>query len=96
MAYIVSELRKRNKSVVEASAEGETAYVDEVRSLAKLGARFYAECTPGYYNSEGSSDNRNGFFTEMYGAGPIRFFKKLAAWRDAGDLDGLELTRSSR
>jgi cyclohexanone monooxygenase len=96
VAYIVSELRKRNKSVVEASAEGETAYVDEVRSLAKLGARFYAECTPGYYNSEGSSDNRNGFFSDMYGAGPIRFFRKLAAWRDAGDLDGLELTRSNR
>jgi cyclohexanone monooxygenase len=92
VAYILSELRDRGKTVVEASAEGESAYVDEVRSLAKLGARFYAECTPGYYNSEGARDNRNGFFSDMYGAGPIRFFKKLAAWREAGDLDGLELS----
>jgi len=92
VAYILSELRNRGKTVVEASAEGESGYVDEVRSLAKLGARFYAECTPGYYNSEGASDNRNGFFSDMYGAGPIRFFRKLAAWREAGDLDGLELS----
>ena len=26
----------------------------EVRSLARMGQRFYTECTPGYYNSEGA------------------------------------------
>jgi hypothetical protein len=28
----------------------------------------------------------------MYGAGPIRFFEKLKAFRDQGDLEGLEIS----
>ncbi len=63
----------------------------EVRSLARLGERFYTECTPGYYNSEGAAGNRKGFFSDMYGAGPLKFFEKLAAWRGTGTLEGLAL-----
>jgi cyclohexanone monooxygenase len=92
VAYMVGEARKRGSSVLEPTAEAEADYVQEVRSLARLGQRFYAECTPGYYNSEGAADNRQGFFSEMYGAGPIRFFEKLAAWRGTGRMEGMELS----
>ncbi len=63
----------------------------EVRSLARIGERFYRECTPGYYNSEGAAGNKNGFFSEMYGAGPLRFFEVLEEWRANGRMEGLEL-----
>ena len=91
VAYVVSEARARGATVVEPTAEAEQAYVDEVRSLARMGQRFYAECTPGYYNSEGASGNRNGFFSDMYGAGPIRFFELLEEWRATGSMPGLAL-----
>ncbi len=64
---------------------------NEVRSLARLGERFYTECTPGYYNSEGAVGNRGGFFSDMYGAGPLRFFEVLEEWRADGRLEGLDL-----
>ena len=35
--------------------------------------------------------NRNGFFSDMYGAGSLRFFDVLNAWRSDGRLQGLEL-----
>ena len=54
----------------------------EMRATARLGVRFYQECTPGYYNSEGKLGNAAGFFADMYGAGPIRFFELLEEWRD--------------
>jgi cyclohexanone monooxygenase len=92
VAYMVGEARERGSSVLEPTAEAEADYVREVRDLARLGQRFYAECTPGYYNSEGAAGNRQGFFSEMYGAGPIRFFEKLAAWRADSRLEGLELS----
>jgi hypothetical protein len=57
-----------------------------------MGQRFYAECTPGYYNSEGAAGNRAGFFSDMYGAGPLRFFELLAEWRATGELPGLALS----
>jgi cyclohexanone monooxygenase len=92
VAYMVSEARGRGHQVLEPTVEAEAAYVQEVRDLARLGQRFYAECTPGYYNSEGAAGNRHGFFSDMYGAGPIRFFDKLAAWRSDGRLAGLALS----
>jgi cyclohexanone monooxygenase len=91
VTHMVTEARARGAEVLEPTAEAEQAYVDEIRSLARLGLRFYAECTPGYYNSEGAAGNRHGFFSEMYGLGPIRFFELLAEWRAKGDLEGLAL-----
>ena len=91
VTYMVSEARARGASALEPTGEAVQAYVDEVRSLARMGQRFYAECTPGYYNSEGAAGNRQGFFSEMYGAGPLRFFDILAAWRASGDMPGIAL-----
>jgi cation diffusion facilitator CzcD-associated flavoprotein CzcO len=91
VTYMVSEARARGAKALEPTAEAVQAYVDEVRSLARMGQRFYAECTPGYYNSEGAAGNRQGFFSEMYGAGPLRFFEILAAWRASGELPGMAL-----
>ncbi len=92
VVYMVSEARARGANVLEPTAEAEDAYVGEIRSMARLGERFYRECTPGYYNSEGAAGNRAGFFSDMYGAGPLAFFAKLAAWRADGRLEGLALS----
>jgi cation diffusion facilitator CzcD-associated flavoprotein CzcO len=91
VTYMVTQSRALGHGVLEPTAEAENAYVQEVRSLARMGQRFYTECTPGYYNSEGAAGNRNGFFSDMYGAGPLRFFQVLADWRSDGRLDGLML-----
>jgi cation diffusion facilitator CzcD-associated flavoprotein CzcO len=91
VTHLVTEARARGHEVLEATPEGEAAYVDEIRSLARIGQRFYMECTPGYYNSEGAAGNRNGFFSEMYGAGPLRFFEVLEEWRANGRMEGLDL-----
>jgi cyclohexanone monooxygenase len=92
VAYIVSEARDRGVAALEPTAEAEDAYVQEVRGLARLGLRFYTECTPGYYNSEGAVGNRSGFFSDMYGAGPLRFFQLLEEWRADGRMAGLALS----
>jgi cation diffusion facilitator CzcD-associated flavoprotein CzcO len=91
VTHMVTEAKAQGAQVLEPTAAAEDAYVQEVRSLARLGQRFYTECTPGYYNSEGATGNRNGFFSDMYGAGPLRFFEVLEEWRANGKLDGLEL-----
>jgi cation diffusion facilitator CzcD-associated flavoprotein CzcO len=91
VTYMVKAARDAGAQVLEPTAEAEDAYVQEVRSLARMGQRFYAECTPGYYNSEGAAGNRSGFFSDMYGAGPLRFFEVLAEWRGDGTMPGIEL-----
>ena len=91
IVHMVTEAKARGAQVLEPTPDAEQSYVDEVRSLARLGTRFYTECTPGYYNSEGASGNKGGFFSDMYGAGPIRFFEVLKDWRAGGKLEGLDL-----
>ena len=92
VTYMVKAAKERGAQSLEPTPEGEDAYVQEVRSLARMGQRFYMECTPGYYNSEGAVGNRSGFFSDMYGAGPLAFFDKLAEWRASGDLPGMALS----
>jgi cyclohexanone monooxygenase len=91
LTHILDEVRQRGARIVEATAEGEQAWVDEMRDKARLGVKFYAECTPGYYNNEGKLGNPNGFFAGMYGGGPVRFFQLLDEWRSDGRLEGLDL-----
>ena len=92
LAWILAEMNKRDKTRVEPTADAETEYVDEIRRLATLGTRFYAECTPGYYNSEGAPGNKSGLFSDMYGGGSIRFFRMLEQWREEGSMQGFELS----
>jgi cyclohexanone monooxygenase len=76
---------------VEATQQAEDGWVDEIKRTARLGERFFAECTPGYYNNEGKPQDGGGFFTDNYGAGSEVFFQILRDWRAKGDLAGLEL-----
>jgi cyclohexanone monooxygenase len=92
LAHIIGKAKSQNTHTIEATGMAEEEYVAEIRKTASTGSRFYAECTPGYYNSEGQRGNTAGFFSDMHGAGPVRFFKILEQWRAQGDLEGLELS----
>jgi cyclohexanone monooxygenase len=89
VAYMLSQARQRGHPILEPTAEAEVGYVQEIRSLARRSERFYKECTPGYYNSEGSEGNTRGFFSEGYGAGSVRFFEVLQEWRSDGRMAGI-------
>ena len=91
VTYMIGQARARGHAVLEVEAAAEDAYVEEVRRLSLAGRRFYIECTPGYYNSEGEVGNKNGFFSDMYGGGAVRFFEILDDWRAAGTMPGVEL-----
>jgi len=92
VTHILSGVRDRGATVVEATPEGEQAWVEEMQSKARMAEKFRAECTPGYYNNEGNPGNPNGFFSGAYGAGPVKFFEILEDWRAAGDFEGCTFT----
>jgi len=88
IAYMLEQVRDQDASIIEATTEGEDAWVEEMLSKAHYGAKFRAQCTPGYYNNEGGEKNPNGFFSASYGAGPVRFFEILREWRASDELEG--------
>ena len=92
VTYILDQARQRGAGRIEATLEAEDMWLAEMQDKARIAERFYAECTPGYYNNEGKLDTSNGFFAGTYGAGPIKFFRILDDWRSAGRLEGVKLT----
>ena len=91
VAYIVDEVKKRGRNVVEVTAEAEEQWVREIVALAGTGAsEFLEQCTPGYYNREGKGTQGN-MQNSPYARGINAFNALLKAWRDEGDLAGMEL-----
>ncbi|MDP6979659.1 MAG: NAD(P)/FAD-dependent oxidoreductase [Myxococcota bacterium] len=89
IAYIIAHNRSQDVETVEASVEGEDAWVAQCLDRARNNGEFFENCTPGYYNNEGKTSEQsaqNGF----YGGGSLEFFKVLEDWRESGDLSGLE------
>lgn len=91
VSYIVTECMQNNIASVEASKQAEDDWVDEIVSLARLGERFQASCTPGYYNNEGKP-NPKSVLSSGYGKGPNAYFKVIKQWREAGGMEGMELS----
>ena len=90
LAYVLKQCIDRGARTVETSTAAEEDWVATIKKLAHLGKRFYAECTPGYYNQEGKADGE-GFFSNQYGGGAPEFFNLLEKWREDGRLQGLEI-----
>jgi cyclohexanone monooxygenase len=91
IAYVVKHALDNDVATVEATPDGEQAWVETILSRAQFGREFLQECTPGYYNNEGMVSElavQNGFF----GGGSVEFFGILDAWRNEGTLAGLDLT----
>jgi cyclohexanone monooxygenase len=94
VAWIIHEAMARQARTVQPTAEAEDAWVAEIRRLSVMNRAFLEACTPGYYNQEGKVGEGapGGLAGESYGPGLNPFNALLAAWREKGDLEGLEIT----
>ncbi|PRX96594.1 flavin-containing monooxygenase [Allonocardiopsis opalescens] len=85
IAAVIARGREVDAAYIEPSAEAEAAWVRTVRETATDLRAFQAECTPGYYNAEGTA-SATGM---MYSPGPVAFQRVLREWRDGGMHDVL-------
>ncbi|SKC72008.1 flavin-containing monooxygenase [Krasilnikoviella flava] len=81
IAAILAQARKTGARYVEPTREAEQAWCDTILEVAVDNSTFLAECTPGYYNGEGT---RRATPTS-YSPGPVAFHRLLAEWRE-GDM----------
>jgi len=90
LTYVIKEAMAENLDAVEVSEEAEAAWVAQCIEKASGTADFLENCTPGYYNNEGSSaffTGQNGFYGG--GTGSPEFIAILEAWRGDGSMPGL-------
>jgi len=53
MAHIIGKMRQEGKTRIEPKEQAEEDYCNAVYEASEQGQKFYASCTPGYYNNEG-------------------------------------------
>ncbi len=93
VSYIIDEVMSRGNQTVEVTEEAEDAWVQQIIALAGTGATaFLQECTPGYYNREGTTTSGASMQNSPYAPGINAFNDLLKAWRDNGDMEGMTLT----
>jgi cyclohexanone monooxygenase len=92
IAYIIKEALSRNVKALEPSQQAQDTWVQTIRETAIDLTQFQRECTPSYFNNEGSEKIR-WYLGESYGPGWEAFERLMQNWRDQGDLQGLVLVR---
>ncbi|WP_329459462.1 hypothetical protein [Streptomyces sp. NBC_01497] len=85
---VVRHLPEGGHREVEATGEAVGSCLDLLTSGAGRRGRA-ADCTPGYYNSEGR-DPGPGRLAVGHPDGPSVFFALLERWHTSGSFDGLE------
>jgi cation diffusion facilitator CzcD-associated flavoprotein CzcO len=82
LAAVIARAEREAAQRIEPSAEAEERWARTLQEEASdVSAAFQAECTPGYYNGEGTRTTA-GF---SYTPGPVAFHRLLREWRD-GDM----------
>jgi len=81
VAAVISRAEREAAQQVEPTAEAEERWARTLQEEARDVSAFQAECTPGYYNGEGTR-TISGF---SYTPGPVAFHRLLREWRE-GDM----------
>jgi cyclohexanone monooxygenase len=92
LAFLIAALRERELTVVEASEDAETAWVDEIRAGLIPQLPFLRECTPSWFNNEGQPEDPRRLQAGRYPGGAVKFFALLDEWRRDGSFAGLEVS----
>jgi hypothetical protein len=90
---VIDEAKERGLASVEATAEAEAGWVATVNAPDNM-TEYLSNCTPGYYNGEGTSEGSEGFLQGHYGEGGVQFYALLRDWLAQGELDGLILKKA--
>ncbi|WP_181058125.1 MULTISPECIES: NAD(P)/FAD-dependent oxidoreductase [unclassified Pseudoclavibacter] len=78
IAAVIAAGRSRGVRYLEPSLDAQSAWVAEVHATAADNRAFQAECTPGYYNGEGTRSIAGA----SYSPGPVAFHRLLKRWRE--------------
>ena len=90
IAHIIADAMAKGATVVEPSTQAVDDYVAHFDDIALDLSSFTGECTPSYFNNEGSAKDKWALF-RAYGHGWDAFQALVGDWRKAGDLKGMKL-----
>ena len=93
VAWIIATCEDEGVATIEAAPDAEEEWLAVLREQAMLIAGYSASCTPGYYNSELSRDEKTAR-NLVYTGSILDYAGFLEQWRDEGDFPGTTVTKA--
>ena len=87
IAHIIDEAKKRGATAIEVTPEAQDEWVRSLREVAIDISELQRECTPTYFNNDGSAKKR-WYLGESWGPGWNAFETLMHEWREEGTLEG--------
>ncbi|WP_197041171.1 flavin-containing monooxygenase [Chondromyces apiculatus] len=92
-AYIIDRCVKKGIEVIEPTPQAQEQWWQVILgSMRRSGGFGGPDCTPGYYNNEGSGITPAMIRMAGFGGGTLGFIEILRNWRKNDALEGLEVT----
>lgn len=91
-AYIIAETLRRGAVVAEPTEEAAEAYTEHFLATQQTTDDFLNVCPPSYFSNDGAKSHAWNLFRQWH-EGWEGFMRFLREWREAGDLEGIELRR---
>jgi cyclohexanone monooxygenase len=91
IAYIIAEVLKRGCTKVEPTPEAQDNWFSVIAGTVLPYGTYLANCTPSYLNNESAAPTDYEMKLGAYMGSVRDWLALLEAWRQTGDLDGLEL-----
>jgi cation diffusion facilitator CzcD-associated flavoprotein CzcO len=89
IAFVIGHAVKTGARVVEPTLQAVQDYVADIKPLSVNQRKFWLDCTPSYFTSEGDNKNPHGFFANIPQVPPVQFYADLETWRKEGHFTGL-------
>lgn len=84
ISEIIADCVRNKVRTFEVTAEAEVRWQEKLKDKAFSRAKFYEECTPSYYNAEGTSI---GFLDLFYFGGPVDYTEVVRDWLKNGGIE---------
>ena len=94
-AYTIKRMVDLDARAFEPTEQAQENWLGVLMSHLTGTGKFSSECTPGFYNNEGSLGDHKMARNAPYAGGTLAYFEELKNWREKGDLEGLEVSRNS-
>ena len=93
VAWIIATCEDEGVTTIEAAPDAEEEWLGVLREQAMLIAGYSASCTPGYYNSELSRDEKTAR-NLVYTGSILDYAGFLEQWRDEGGFPGTHVAKA--
>ncbi len=91
LSFVIAHALEAGIDQVEATEAAEAAWQETIGAVNEARRPFQESCTPGYFNAEGKPEDRRSAIGSGIFFPSTQFFGDWAAWREAGEFEGLVL-----